>query len=206
MNRKQVLVIHGGDFFDTREAFFADLKKEELEMEDLLPEEKKGWKEHLASELGSDYEVFRPRMPLAVFARYEEWTVWFEKMFPYLRDGIVLIGHSLGGIFLARYLGENILPMKARALFLLAPYFSARKGNPDADSGWTIGSLEKLESQAEDIFIYQSEDDAIVPVSHAKEYTSRLPRAKLVMFKEMGHFRVERFPELTEGIKQLFDK
>lgn len=204
--KRQVLVIHGGDFFDTREAFFADLKKQAFDAEELSPEEKKRWKDKLAADLGSRFEVFRPRMPLPMFARYEEWKVWFEKMVPHMRDGIVLVGHSLGGTFLARYLGENALPVKVRAIFLLAPYFSARKGSSKADSGWTIGSVDRLSPQVGDVFIYQSEDDKSVPVSHAREYVSRIPKAKLVMFKDRGHFRTERFPELVRGIKRLFDK
>ncbi len=205
-NKKQVLVIHGGDFFDTREAFFTDLKKQSFDAEELAPEERKRWKDNLAADLGSGYEVFRPRMPLPMFARYEEWKVWFEKMIPHMRDGIVLVGHSLGGTFLVRYLGENTLSVKVRALFLIAPYFAARKGSPEADSGWTIGSIDSLEPQTGDAFIYQSEDDTNVPVSHAKEYASRIPKARLVIFKDRGHFRTERFPELATCIKSLFDK
>jgi uncharacterized protein len=203
MNKKQVLVIHGGDFFDTREEFFADLKKGELELEDLIPEEKKSWKAALSKDLGEDYQVFRPMMPLPTFARYEEWKVWFEKMHSFLRDGVILVGHSLGGIFLARYLGENKMPIKIKALFLIAPYFAARKSDPNQNSGWTIGSLDGIPAQVKNVFIYQSEDDMTVPIAHAHEYAARIPASKLVLFKDKGHFRLDRFPELVKAIRDL---
>ncbi|MBI5133876.1 MAG: alpha/beta hydrolase [Candidatus Taylorbacteria bacterium] len=204
MKKRQLIVIHGGDFYESRQKFFAALKKEGIEKEDLLPVGTKRWKDNLQSDLGEGFEVLAPKMPLAIHARYEEWKVWFDKALKFAEDGVTLVGHSLGGIFLARYLSENALPVRARALYLVAPYFSQKDKGADAISGWVLPkSLRRLENQVPKVSIYQSEDDKVVPLSHARRYAKLLPKAKLVIFKEGGHFRQEHFPELVRDIKSL---
>lgn len=206
MKKKQVLVIHGGDFFDTREECFDMIKRWEVTEESLLGKEKKRWKDNLREDLGDGYETMLPAMPLRDFARYEEWAMWFEKVIPFLRDGVILVGHSLGGIFLARYLSENAFPVRIKGLFLLAaPYFKIdRKKGGETNSGFFLkDGLEKLASQAENVFIYHSTDDPVVDVNHAKEYEKRIPGSKLVLFDGLGHLRQEHFKELVRDIKAL---
>jgi uncharacterized protein len=208
-NKKQVLVIHGGDFFDTREEFVQSLKQLDLDKEGIFRLNATRWRDNLQSDLGDRFEVYLPKMPLGDDARYSEWKLWFEKMIPFLRGGAVLIGHSLGGIFLARYLSEHAIPFKAGAVFLIAaPYFAPdKKKGMEANAGFSVGDdLSKLASSASHIFVYHSKDDDIVPFAHASEYMSRMPSAQLVSFKDKGHFRLKRFPELVKAIKGLFDK
>lgn len=203
---RQILVIHGGDFFDSRKEFVESLKKEKIEKEDLLPKDEKRWKDNFVSDLGDGFEVLKPDMPNFADAKYVEWKIWFEKTFPFISQDVILIGHSLGGIFLARYLNENIFPKKIRALFLVAaPFFKAGKKGVNANAGFTIKSdLKKLEKQIPRIVIYHSSDDPIVNISHAKTYKKFLSSAKLVLFNDKGHFRQEHFPELINDIKGLF--
>jgi uncharacterized protein len=200
--RRQVLVIHGGDFFDSREEFFASLKELKLEKEDLFPDKKKGWKEALQKDLGEDYEVLLPEMPLKYHARYDEWKVWLEKLIPYFKSGIILVGHSLGGIFLARYLSENEIPKKIGGVFFIAaPYFAAKSA--DENAGFVITeSLSNLSKYK--LIFYYSEDDEIISAAHAKKYKKELPDAEYVIYKDKGHFFSQKhFPELVEAIKTL---
>ena len=49
-----------------------------------------------------------------------------------------------------------------------------------------------------------SEDDDVVPVSHAKKYANKLPKAKIIILKHKnGHFRISKFPEIVKIIKNL---
>lgn len=64
-------------------------------------------------------------MPNGNNAQYIEWKIWFERLLPFLNDGVILIGHSLGGIFLAKYLSENNFSIKVRAAILIAAPFDA---------------------------------------------------------------------------------
>ncbi|MCL9971985.1 MAG: alpha/beta hydrolase [Candidatus Pacebacteria bacterium] len=118
---KQVLVIHGGDSFKTYDEYLASLQAYELD--DPRMPRGKGWKSLLGERLGSDYQVIAPRMPNAANARYGEWKIWFEKHIPFLDEKVILIGHSLGGCFLARYLSEEKFPKTILSTFLIAAPF-----------------------------------------------------------------------------------
>src|SRR4051812_10882369 len=106
--KKQVVVIHGGDTFGTYEEYIAFLK--DFAIDSLEYFMKMGWKDTLQESLGGAYQVILPKMPNKINAKYVEWKVWFEKLLPLLNNEIILIGHSLGGTFLAKYLSENKLP------------------------------------------------------------------------------------------------
>ncbi len=103
---KQILVLHGGDSFGTEEEYISFLKNFEIENLDYF--KSKRWKENLQADLGPDFEVIASRMPNAFNARYEEWKIWFEKILPLMDDRCVLLGHSLGGTFLAKTIEKRI--------------------------------------------------------------------------------------------------
>ena len=110
---QQILWIHGGDVFDSYEEYLKFLRDRKVTKEDFIGKNK--WIKKIQQELGNDYEVFLPQMPCAWNATYKEWKIWFEKSFPFLQNGIILAGGSLGGIFLAKYLSENIFPVKIKS-------------------------------------------------------------------------------------------
>ncbi|MDD5589791.1 MAG: alpha/beta hydrolase [Candidatus Portnoybacteria bacterium] len=189
--KKQILVIHGGNAFKNQKEYLAYLKNLKI---DIYWSEK--WKAKLPVTLGKKFEVLAPKMPNLMNAKFNEWKIWFEKYFPYLRDNIILLGHSLGGIFLAKYLSENKFPKKIMAVFLIA-----------APCGYVNfelpKNLDKMSKQAGRIFIYHSQDDPIVPISEARKYKNLLPEAELVIFKNREHFNQENFPEIVKKIKSL---
>src|SRR3989344_3476169 len=106
----QVWVIHGGDAFASYDEYLEHLKNWEIDINRLRGTD--DWKSTLSNHLGSGYDVFRPSMPNSRNAKYIEWKIWFDKFVPFMEDGIVLVGHSLGGLFLAKYLSEEQLPKK----------------------------------------------------------------------------------------------
>ena len=115
--KQQIVVIGGGTTFDEYEDYISYLKvHRDASIEKFKPQE--DWKDSLSTDLGSDYELFQPQMPNRNNARYEEWKIWFERMTPFINDDVVFIGHSLGGMFLAKYLSEQIFPKKIRATIL----------------------------------------------------------------------------------------
>src|SRR3990167_84565 len=153
--KKQVVVIHGGDTFETYEKYLDFLCNYEIDSLDYFKH--KGWKSILQEKLGDDFEVIRPQMPNKINAKYLEWRIWFEKLVPLLNPEVILIGHSLGGIFLAKYLSENNFPKKIRGVFLVG---AGSEGDFVAPK-----SFKQLEKQGGKIFLYHSKDDRIVPFS-----------------------------------------
>ncbi len=198
--KQQILIINGGSTFDTYDEYLGDLKNLELDFERLG---RKGWKNWLKTELEETFDIIIPKMPNPNNAKYNEWKIWFEKLLPFLRDNIVLIGHSLGGIFLVKYLSENDFPKKIRAIYLIAPPYDAKDSEYSLSDFALPKNLQKFSRQGSKVFIYHSEDDPIVPFVDAKKYKEQLPRAKLYVFKDREHFNQEQFPELLESIKKL---
>lgn len=198
--KKQVVVIHGGETFDTYEHYLAFLKEYQIDFEHMSG---KGWKGALPEELGEAYEVIAPRMPNAMNAKYAEWKIYFEKYLPYLKSGVLLIGHSLGGIFLAKYLSEQAMPVKVGALYLVAAPYAARTAEYSL-ADFTLGEdLGRIEAQCDSVFLYHSTDDPIVPFADFETYHSRLSRAVTRQFTDRGHFDQEAFPELVADIRSI---
>ncbi len=202
--KQQVFVVHGGEAFDTYEKYLTYLESYEIDFD--VPKTM-GWKDNLAEDLGEDYEVIRPSMPSPKNAKYFEWKMWFEKYIPHLRDGVIFVGHSLGGIFLAKYLSEHHLPRDIRATILVAaPY-----DDSDRSYGYSLAdfavppTMEKCTAQGGELYLIHSSDDPVVPYADLGKYTQALPFATPIVFDDRGHFNQEQFPEIVELIQNLSD-
>ena len=201
-NQKQVFYVHGGDSYSDHDAFLDDLKARIPRDLPDLPKPKK-WTETFRNDLGAEYEVFMPSMPNSQNAVYEEWKIWFERHFEYLEQEVTLVGWSLGGLFLNKYLIEETLPFAVRALILLAPPFESIEGEDD-DCGEFIfdtDDIDILAKKVKNIVIMHSKDDFVVPYEHVLKYKAALPEAEIVTFEDKNHFLIPEFPELIEKIK-----
>jgi uncharacterized protein len=195
--KKTVVIIHGGTAFETYEEYWKYLESVELTIEKL---NKVGWKDTLKEKL-PDFEVLYPKMPNVFNARYVEWKLWFEKLFPLLSDEVILIGHSLGGIFLAKYLSENPFPKKIKQLHLVAACYDTEVIKDSLVDFELSRTVENIAEKVEEIFIYQSNDDDSVAYEDALKYKRDLPNAELIIFEDRGHFLGPELPELLERIK-----
>jgi uncharacterized protein len=199
--KRQVVVIHGGTSFDSYEDYIAFIKTRELTLEKLR--ESYDWKASLQRELGDDFDVLQPRMPNGTNARFEEWKLWFERCAKLLDDGVILVGHSLGGIFLAKYLSENSFPKKIKATVLVAAPFDDVSTDEKLTEFALPASLEKFAEQGGSIHIVHSKDDPVVPFHDVAKYLNQLTEARDFVFDDRGHFNQEEFPELIRLIREL---
>lgn len=197
--KQSLIIVHGGTTFDTYEEYMEYLKSCELTIEKI---NRKDWKDFLAAKL-PDFEVIYPKMPNAKNARHEEWKLWFEKLFPLLSDNVVLIGYSLGGIFLAKYLTENVFPKKISSLHLVAAPYDTEVIKESLADFALHKSVEDLAKVTDKIFFYQSKDDTAVAYADVEKYMRDVPSATLREFKDRGHFIQEEFPELVEDVRGL---
>lgn len=194
---QHVVVIGGGDAFDTYDAYLAALRERTFDLERLRA---KGWKSSLSSALGEEFDVLSLRMPCPDNAKYLEWKIVFEKFLLLLSEPAVFVGHSLGGIFLAKYFSEEHSFEKVKVLFLVAAPFEDANGYSLVDFSIT-DDLRGLKSSGIPVHLYQSEDDTIVPYSNFKRYAEALPSAVRHSFTDRWHFVQEEFPELVEDIR-----
>jgi predicted alpha/beta hydrolase family esterase len=198
-SRPQIFIIHGGMTFKNKKDYIDWLKNRSISVE-----KKQRWSvEYLDRKLGKEFDIIRPRMPLQDDAKYADWKIFFERHFPYFRNNIILIGSSLGGIFLAKYLSENKFPKKIRATFMIcAPYDNTIEGE-DLVGGFKLGAdLSLIEKNSKKTYLMFSRDDETVPVSHAEKYRSKLKNSEIIIYKSKnGHFKISEFPEIVKIIK-----
>jgi len=195
--KKQVIIIHGGDSFTTYEEYLSSLKNWEVSKDSFRS--KHDWKTTIEEKLGADFEVLQPRMPNKENSKYSEWKIWFERMIPFMYDEVILVGHSLGAMFLVKYLVDTTLPKKITALHLVA----APHNSTGEIGDFTIPEdLSDISKQVKNIYLYHSKDDPVVPFSELAVYEKALPSAKAIVFEDRGHFFQPEFPELIEKIQK----
>ena len=143
-------------------------------------------------------------MPLRENAKYNEWKIHFERYIPYLRNNSILIGCSLGGIFLAKYLSETKFPKRILSTYLIGAPFDNILEHEELLGGFKLKQdLSLIEKNSGKLTLLFSEDDEVVSVSHAKKYKTKLPHAEIIIYKNKnGHFKVSQFPEIVEMIKR----
>lgn len=197
---KQILVIHGGESFKSKEDYLAYLKNREI---DLDRYRKTGWKDNLRETLGSGYDLLLLRMPNPTDAKYAEWKITFDKIAPLLDGEVVLVGHSLGGVFLMKYLSENKFPKKIKAIFSVAAPFYGEHEDYSLGEFAPGEDLSRVAEQAEKIFLIHSRDDEVVPFSDFEAYRKALPGAQVVLFEDRNHFSQEEFPELASLLSKV---
>jgi predicted alpha/beta hydrolase family esterase len=198
----QLIFIGWWEAFDKEENFYTFLENKTFE----LSSTRKRWRDWIGWALSGHFEVIEPRMPCKDNAKYRAWKIWFEKIFPYLRDEeIILVGSSLGGLFLAKYLSENTFPKPISQLHLVAPVFdnSGLVGETVGDFVLDPSLLPHIEEQAEHIHIYASTDDPICPFTHGQRYHQQLKKSVLHTFDNRGHFLQPALPELLTEIQKI---
>lgn len=198
MQRTQVIVIGGGTTFDTYEAYCEHLRGRDVDLDAFRGG--RDWKDNLRDQLGNGFDVLTPPMPNKMNARYQEWRIWFGRILAHADERVVLIGHSLGGLFLAKYCSQERLAVTVDALMLVAaPYEDTEH---ESVGEFTIpSSLQPLAHTVGRIDIFHSEDDPVVPVRHADKYAAALPGATLHRFNDRGHLKQASLPELEQLLR-----
>lgn len=199
--KQQVIVIHGGSTFDSPEAYSRSLDSLVINLDRLRYQ--RDWKETLQEALGPAFDVFLPRMPNNTNAQYTDWKKMFEKVMDKVDENVVLVGHSLGALFLTKYLSENSPSKKVRSVFLVAAPFDDASKESLGSFGIDANKVGNIQEKVDSIFLYFSKDDPMVSFAEADKYTQRLPQATLRTLDGRGHFRQEQFPELVRDLQNL---
>ena len=197
--KTQILFIHGGMTFKNKEDYLDFLRNRKITIN-----EKIKWNGQYFKEALKDYcKIIKPRMPLQDNATYEEWKIHFERYFEQLDESVILIGVSLGGVFLSKYLSENKFHKKLISVYLVCPPYDNTLIEEDLVGGFDLQSdLSMIEENCKKITLLFSKDDDCVPVEHAEKYKEKLPNSNIVIYESKnGHFNIEEFPEIVEMIK-----
>ena len=197
---KQVVVIHGGTTFAHYEDYLQSLQSKPVYVDRLTY--KPMWKELLQDNLGDEYQVLLPSMPNKTNASYKEWALWFTNVSKVFTDDCILIGHSMGAIFLAKYLSEHTFAHRIKATILIAtPYDD--ESEEDLTDFKLEGITDVFRSQAGTTIVINGDDDPVISVSDIEKYRSDLPDAEFITLPAPDHFMRVEFPELTKRILAL---
>ena len=194
---RQVLIIHGGNSFSSYDAYRGYLSQKTLNYDKLTHPIR--WKERLGDNLPG-YDIIYPSMPNSENAVYEEWKIYFEKLLAFLEDDVQIIGHSLGAMFLAKYLNGHPLKAPVKRLLLVAGGYDDES---EEDLGsFKVESVKNLPRSAAEIHLFHSKDDPVVPFSELAKYQADIPTAISHVYDGRGHFIGTEFPEILEVMKK----
>ena len=200
--KKQIIFIRGGETFANKENFYKYLRTVTLDPY----KEKKVWRDWLIEALKDTYDVLSPVMPAKQNSDYVAWKIWFERHFDFIFDEKpILVGHSLGATFLLKYLSENNFPKEIIQLHLVAPYVTDEgvEGEDIATFAFEIKDINKISNFCNDIHLWHSRDDAVVPFKNSEIVKENLPDANFHIFEDRGHFAQPIFIEILEVINKV---
>ena len=118
-----------------------------------------------------------------------------------LEGPVALVGHSVGGTVLLRFLTEEKVEKPIAGIFLVAvPYWTAEDW---FDENKLRRNLTSPSHKTPPFFFYHSRDDPVVPFAHLAMYAAKLPQATLQEFDGRGHQFHNDFSEVAADILSL---
>jgi predicted alpha/beta hydrolase family esterase len=137
--------------------------------------------------LGAGYDVQCPQMPDEENVPLPLWNAEIDARLATASGPVALVGHSVGGSVLLKYLCERRPAARIAGLFVVAaPYWGTDEGWQWNDAMLPADAAAKLAGEWPLIF-YHSRDDEIVPFAHLALHAARLPRAIIRTFDGRGH-------------------
>ncbi|MEI6039858.1 MAG: alpha/beta fold hydrolase [Candidatus Berkelbacteria bacterium] len=149
--KKRILVLHGWNA-TPEESWF-------LRVKDIF--EPKG------------FEVIVPSLPGDYFPKYEDWVKVVKDFAPTQND--ILIGHSLGGVTILRFLEETEVPV-GQIILVATPIEAMSFGQIEnfffRDFNWS-----KIKSNVLKVNLIYESDDPLVPLAHGQTISEKLNAA-----------------------------
>ncbi|UCD03689.1 MAG: serine hydrolase family protein [Candidatus Woesearchaeota archaeon] len=166
------------------------------------------WLKEKLEKLGCN--VYVPKFPTPEGQTLENWMKVFKDYKKYLNEDTIVVGHSLGPVFLLRVIEKLDKPIKA-AFFVASvarqlgiPRFDKiNKTFLDKGFDW-----DKIKQNCKRFYVYNSDNDPYVPLVLGKELAEKLD-ADLIVIKGAGHFNEKtgytEFHELLEKLEKLIN-
>lgn len=136
-------------------------------------------------------KVFVPAFPHPKDHPLPDWLSVLKDYEKFINDQSILIGHSLGGLFLLRVLERLDHPVKA-SFFVSAPVGVKPIRFYDSDfafSGFDF-NWEKIKQNAGKVTVYHSDNDPYVSLGNGEELAKQLG-TNLTFIPNAGHLNTE---------------
>ena len=154
-----------------------------------------------------NYKVIVPKFPNPEKPNFKAWIESFNSYKEYLNEETIIIGHSLGGLFLLRVLEKLKHPIFA-AFFISAPIGIKPIRFYDSDLAFSGFSFDwdKIKKKANYFSVYHSDNDPYICMENGEEIAKQLG-VKLNFIPNAGHLNAEsgytKFGELLKELKKI---
>jgi predicted alpha/beta hydrolase family esterase len=154
---------------------------------------------YLRSKLSGEFKILFPKIEKPGEPAYAKYKKMFASSFAKLNGPVILIGHSLGGSTLLKYLSEEKPDISILGLFLVS--------TPHWKSDMKEFVLkEDFQNSLKDIpavFLYHSKQDPDAPFESLKFYKAAFKSATVHELPGKEHTFPKGLPELVKDIKML---
>lgn len=163
---------------------------------------------------GRGLRVLRPEFPGSNLQTFDNWMGVMAEHEKEIGDNTIVVGHSLGGMLLARWLETHTV---GAAVFVAAPYkeepelWSRVPSRPEATSGFftQMPDWEKIRLHARIFRLFYTDNDLLIPPDHAETYRRELG-CNVTWIHGGGHLDEKsgytQFPLLAEHIKHIHEE
>src|SRR4051795_7989402 len=156
----------------------------------------------LEKELDGGHEVRYPRMPNEADPDAVTWKEAIAQELGKLRDGAILVGHSVGAAILLDRLADGGLERRLAGVFLIA-------APSMGEGGWPSDDLRPSKELAANLpagtplYLYQGHHDETVPFCHLGLLAKALPRATVRGLEGRNHQLNDDLSEVALDIVRL---
>lgn len=138
------------------------------------------------------YTVFIPEFPTPEGQSLKSWLGVLKKYKNNINSDTILIGHSLGGLFLLRLLEKLVKSVKA-GIFVSAPVgikpIKFYSGDEKFSDGFSL-NWEKIKSNAKHFIVFHSDNDPYISIANGEEIAKQLG-VNLTFIPQAGHLNAE---------------
>ena len=154
---------------------------------------------YLKSKLSDKFEILFPTIEKPNSPTYAKFKKMFASVLNEITEPIILVGHSLGGSTLIKYLSEEKLDISITGLFLIAtPHWKNNMKEFQLKENFQA-SLKNIPA----IFLYHSKNDSEVPFEHLKFYETAFKSATVRKLPGKEHTFPKGLSLLVSDIKYL---
>ena len=146
-----------------------------------------------------------PSFPTPYKQDYESWSKVLKAYFEigYITEDTTFITHSLGGIFIIKFLIENKIKIK---MIITIAGFNNLEFDDDMSlykSFYSVDDLSKIELYSLERISLYSDNDPYVPIDAAEEFADEIISNK-VLINNAGHFNEKyNYTEFGELLKYI---
>lgn len=169
-----------------------------------------GFKPWIKKELEArGYVVVSPQMPDTDTPKMETWLPFLQNLIQHPDEETILIGHSMGGAAVLRYLETLPEGIQIKKAVLVTPVVDAIKDMSEEEKSiakpWleTPLDFEKIKRSAKEIIGFFSDNDKYIPLESEKLLREKCG-AKTVIEHQKGHYSnsdgTEEVPQILHSI------